>query len=127
MAVWLGKKLEVGGQWDGRLTLTFWLTEQPDDHWVKVFNLELDDRQPGLRAALEEGDRDAGARTESVLVFRDVGLESLRETLDVIGDALAATDTRYSSDLRFTEVIGRQALEVVKEWREGLRPPSTGR
>jgi hypothetical protein len=121
--VWLGKKLEVGGQWDGRLTLTFWLTEQPDDHWVKVFNLELADRQDGLQATLDRGDRHAGSRNEAVLVFRDVGLEALRETLDDIGDALATTDARYASDLRFTEVIGREALEVVKDWREGLRRP----
>jgi hypothetical protein len=84
MSVWLGNKLEVGGQWDGRLTLTFWLTEQPDDHWLKVFNLELDDRQAGLRAALESGDRHAGSRSEAVLVFRDVGLESAEELLAVL-------------------------------------------
>ena len=39
--------MEVGGQWDGRLTLTFWLTEHPDDHWMDVFNVELGDRQHG--------------------------------------------------------------------------------
>ena len=42
----------------------------------------------------------------------------------MIGDALEATHTRYASDLQFTEVIGRQALQVVKEWREGLKRPS---
>ena len=117
MAVWLGNELEVGGQWDGRLTLTFWLTEHPDDHWMDVFNLELGERQPGLRALLTR------VRAEAVLTFRDVGLETLQETLDVIGAALEATLTRYASDLQFTEVIGRQALGVVKEWREGLKRP----
>ena len=118
MAVWLGKKLEVGGQWDGRLTLTFWLTEHPDDHWMDVFNIELGARQHGLHASLTE------IEAEAVLTFRDIGLETLQETLDIIGDALAATMTRYASDLRFTEMIGRQALSVVKEWREGLERPS---
>ncbi len=116
MAVWLGNKLEVGGQWDGRLTLTFWLTEPPDDHWLEVFNIELEARQLGLQSALgkDEPSRDP------VLIFRDVGLETLRETLDVIGAALGATRTRYASDVQFTEVISRQALAIVKEWREGL-------
>jgi hypothetical protein len=118
VAVWLGNELEVGGQWDGRLTLTFWLTEHPDDHWMDVFNVELDDRQAGLQATLSP------VRAEAVLTFRDVGLETLEETLDVIGAALEATLTRYASDLQFTEVIGRQALSVVKEWREGLQRPS---
>jgi hypothetical protein len=117
VSVWLGNKLEVGGQWDGRLTLTFWLTEYPDDHWMDVFNVELDARQQGLRAVLSR------VEAEAVLTFRDVGLESLEGTLDMIGGALEATLIRYSSDLQFTQVIGRQALGVVKDWREGLKRP----
>jgi hypothetical protein len=120
VAVWLGKNLEVGGQWDGRLTLTFSLTEQPDDHWLEIFNIELSSRQHGLQGKSSSGP----SSREPIVVFRDVGLETLRETLDVIGAALEATRSRYASDVQFTEMISRQALAIVKEWREELGRPS---
>jgi len=113
----LGKLLEVGGQWDGRLTLTFGLTEPPDAHWMQLLGAELERRQSGLRATLQGGER------EPKLVVRDVGLETLRETLDVIGAALDATHRRYTADVEFTDMISRQALTIVKQWREELRPP----
>jgi hypothetical protein len=113
----LGKQLEVGGQWDGRLTLTLGLTEVPDAHWMQLLATELDRRQPGLRATLQR------TPSEPTLVVRDVGLETLRETLDVIGAALGATHQRYAADLEFTDMISRQALTIVKEWREGLQKP----
>lgn len=117
MTVWLGKQLEVGGQWDGRLTLTLGVTEVPDADWMQLLETELDRRQPGLRAKLQ---RSAG---EPTLVVRDIGLETLRETLDVIGAALEAVHHRYVADVEFTDMISRQALTIVKEWREELRPP----
>jgi hypothetical protein len=119
VTVWLGKHLAVGGQWDGRLTLTLGLTEVPDAHWMQLLTTELDRRQAGLRANLQRSAR------EPTLVVRDIGLETLRETLDVIGAALEAAHRRYVADIEFTDMISRQALTIVKEWREELRPPDT--
>ena len=85
--------------------------------------VRLDDRgsiAPGLRADLQRG------AVEPTLVVRDIGLETLRETLDVIGAALEAVHHRYEADVEFTDMISRQALTIVKEWREELRPPDAG-